>query len=461
MKLMVNKKELEELLISLILRDENAFVEIAGCNPNAGIFDIPEHQLIFNDAMVYYREYRKAPNSADIYHMQLLANENRSEVKECLKHLLKNMDGDRFLIKQYLFKLIDMKAEAELKQYKSTESGLDYLQDISTKSLKIIEKYTAGIKKHKTNMEIAESLMQRITKGENTSNYIKTGFSNLDKHIIGIPKSHLTIIAGRPGTGKTTFMLQLFRNFMNQNLKVGIFSLEMTAESLLLKNLSAETQINSIDIDSGNISKADIERLSQAVHKYVQDNYVVLDNSNQNPALIQAQINSWKMKNAVDIIIIDYLTLINTYYKESRNDLEIGKLSRELNAIAKNTGLPIILLSQLNRQSESRTDKKPLLADLRESGSIEQDANLVMMLYRPFQYGIDGRSKDFKYLTISGDELSKEEYFEVIITKARNARTGSVALRYRPEIHTIEPVKLERFSGERVPEDYKHLLKAI
>lgn len=441
---MTNTKiELEAILLKTILCSRNAFNNILGLIPGDFIFDRPEHRIIFKDIVEFFTRKGKAPDEADIYEMQLSSKDNREGIK---KYLIESIARETPEIRDAVTlakKIIEMKGEQELKVYQkeNKDTGFDYVQNVSDKALEITNKYLAGCKNVKSNYEVAENVILRIMKGVG-DNFIKTGFKKIDENTNGIPKNHLTVIAGRPGTGKTTFMLQLFRNLRKQNLRAGIFSLEMTADSLFIKNLSALSMIDSIKIENGNLTDSEKSFLLESSKQLTGKEYQVIDLSIQTPGTIKAQINLWKLRNEVDIVFLDYLTLVNTNYKQLRQDLEIGKLSAELNSIAKTTGLPIVILSQLNRQSEARTDKKPLLADLRESGSVEQDANLVMLLYRPALYGINGMNNDYQYFTEEGCRLSSEEYFEVIIAKARNGRTGNAVLRYRPEIHTFESVKI-------------------
>jgi replicative DNA helicase len=457
------KIELEAILLSTILHYKEAFNDCISLIANELVFDKPEHRIIIKDAVKYFTDNGTAPDISDIFGKYLLAKDVGNHIKEYLTNTLMEQKTEIKEAQNIAKKIIEMKAEMEFRESidRFEETGLDFIQAVSDKALEMNSKYLEGYKKERTNLDVADAFITRIMNGVG-NNFIKTGFETIDKYTNGIPKSHVTIVAGRPGTGKTTFMLQLMRNLLNQGLKVGIFSLEMTAESLLIKNLSSATGIDSLKIEALDLTPDEKMKLAEAAKPFCMDNYTVVDFSVQTPGTIKAQINQWRLNNKVDIVLLDYMTLVTTEYKLSRQDLEIGRLSADLNSIAKTTGIPIVILSQLNRQSESRADKRPQLSDLKESGSIEQDANMVLLLYRPGLYGIDiTKDSDFRYTTLEGFPLNPDEYFEVIIAKSRNGRTGNVTLRYRPEIHTFESVNGKRLAGERVKSGYNNIMNDI
>ncbi|MGE5402331.1 MAG: DnaB-like helicase C-terminal domain-containing protein, partial [Ignavibacteriales bacterium] len=321
--------------------------------------------------------------------------------------------------------------------------GLDFAVGLQEHIMQTMTKYIDGCIREIRNAETGDEVMQEIRKTmEGVSDeYIRTGITSLDRQVIGIPKRHLTVIAGRPGMGKTAFMLQIARNIMDQGYKVGIFSLEMEVQSLWVRNLSEATDIDSLRIEDGKLNAEEYVRLKAASEKYRRDNYIIDDSPSQTPEQIKARINLWKTRGKADVIMIDYLTLINTNYNKERYDLEIGSLARDLRIFAKKTCTPIIILSQLNREPERRQNRKPQLSDLRESGTIEQEAKLVLLLHRPWVYGIDPyEGSRFSHYTKGGERLKPEEYMEVIIAKARNGRIGFAPVRYIPEVHRIEAV---------------------
>ena len=222
---------------------------------------------------------------------------------------------------------------------------------------------------------------------------LKTGLNDFDKKIGGLHKSDLIIVAGRPSMGKTAFATNIASNICNKKKKenktnVLFFSLEMSSEQLATRILSELSQISSEGIRTGNLSKTDFEKIVRASEK-LKDLSLFIDDS---PALtissIRTRSRRLKRKKGLDLIIIDYLQLISGESKNLNDNRvkEISDITRGLKAIAKELNIPVVALSQLSRKVEEREEKRPQLADLRESGSIEQDADLVVFLYREEYY---------------------------------------------------------------------------
>ena len=269
---------------------------------------------------------------------------------------------------------------------------------------------------------------------------LKTALTDLDKKIGGLHKSDLIIIAGRPSMGKTAFATNIASNIcmdklnLKKNNNVLFFSLEMSSEQLATRLLSEMSKIPSEKIRTGNISKMDFEKLLKNSEK-IKNLSLFIDDS---PALTLSAIRSrsrrLKRKDGLDLIIIDYLQLINS---ESRNlndnrVKEISEITRGLKAIAKEFNIPVIALSQLSRKVEDREEKRPQLADLRESGSIEQDADLVVFLYREEYYlaRTEPPEGTEKHITWT-DKMEKiHNIAEVIVAKNRHGPISRVKLHF-------------------------------
>ena len=222
---------------------------------------------------------------------------------------------------------------------------------------------------------------------------LKTGLSDFDKKIGGLHKSDLIIIAGRPSMGKTAFATNIASNICNKKINnkktnVLFFSLEMSSEQLATRVLSEISQISSEGIRTGNLSKTDFEKIIKASEKLKELSLFIDDSPALTISSIRTRSRRLKRKHELDLIIIDYLQLISGESKNLNDNRvkEISDITRGLKAIAKELNIPVIALSQLSRKVEEREEKRPQLADLRESGSIEQDADLVVFLYREEYY---------------------------------------------------------------------------
>ena len=244
---------------------------------------------------------------------------------------------------------------------------------------------------------------------------VPTGFSDLDQLTGGLQRSDLIILAARPSMGKTALALGLAYGAAVQHGKtVGIFSLEMSAEQLVQRLLSTETGVDSHRLRLGQIDDSEWERISRALGRLSEANIFIDDSANAAVMDVRSKSRRLQAEHGVDMIIVDYLQLMSGRRSDNRVQ-EISEISRGLKGLARELNVPVIALSQLSRAVESRSDHRPMLSDLRESGSIEQDADIVMFIYR-----------DDKY-----DENSeKKGIAEVIVAKHRNGPVGSVNLRF-------------------------------
>jgi replicative DNA helicase len=210
---------------------------------------------------------------------------------------------------------------------------------------------------------------------------VATGYTKLDELTAGLQKSDLIILAGRPGMGKTAFALNIAKNSaVDTNIPVAIFSLEMSKEQLSFRMLSSEARIDSSRLRRGFITQDDWIRITDAAGFLSQAPIFIDDSPNITVLEIRAKSRRLKMENDIGLIIIDYLQLMKGRISAERRDLEISEISRSLKALAKELDIPVLALSQLNRKLEERSDKRPQLADLRESGALEQDADVVAFI---------------------------------------------------------------------------------
>ena len=250
---------------------------------------------------------------------------------------------------------------------------------------------------------------------------LPSGFYDLDSLTQGFQKSDLIILAGRPSTGKTAFGLNIGLNLTKHfKLPVLFFSFEMSKEQMMYRLLSMETNISQIRLKSGKLNQDDWDKINKMIKILSKFPFFIDDTSNLSVQDIRSKIKSlYFEQNKIGLVIIDYLQLIpNSKGKNENRVQELSQITRSLKAIAREFNIPIIALSQLNRGAENRVDQKPILSDLRESGSIEQDADLVLMLY-------NNPSNNLK----SSDD-SKFHLIELLIAKQRNGPIGMVNLNF-------------------------------
>jgi len=247
---------------------------------------------------------------------------------------------------------------------------------------------------------------------------VTTGFTKFDELTAGLQKSDLVILAGRPGMGKTALALNIAKNAaVDANVPVAIFSLEMSKEQLSLRMLSSEARIDSSRLRRGFISQDDWIKITDSAGVLSQAPIFIDDSPNITALEIRAKSRRLKMEKNIGLIIIDYLQLMKGRVSAERRDLEISEISRSLKSLAKELDLPVVALSQLNRKLEERSDKRPQLSDLRESGALEQDADVVAFLYRDELYNKDENNPN-------------KGKAELIVSKQRNGPTGFTILTF-------------------------------
>jgi replicative DNA helicase len=247
---------------------------------------------------------------------------------------------------------------------------------------------------------------------------LPTGFAGLDHLTSGLQNSDVIILAARPSMGKTTFALNIARNAaVNENIPVAIFSLEMSKEQLSMRMLCSEARVDSFRLRGGFLSNDDWNNLTDAAGTLSEAPIFIDDSPDISAMGIRAKARRLKMDKGLGLIIIDYVQLMKSHISVERRDLEIAEISRSLKALAKELSLPVLALSQLNRKLEERNDKRPKLSDLRESGALEQDADVVAFIYRDEVYNRD-------------ENNPKKGTAEIIVAKHRNGPTGDVDLTF-------------------------------
>jgi len=253
---------------------------------------------------------------------------------------------------------------------------------------------------------------------------VSTGFSDLDEKTAGLQPSDLIIVAGRPSMGKTTLAVNFAENAAIKNqVPVAIFSMEMPGEQLALRMMSSLGHIDQHKIRTGKLDDDDWPRLTSAVSLLDAAPIFIDDTPALSPIELRARARRLKREHNLGLIVVDYLQLMQvTNTRENRTN-EISEISRNLKALAKELNVPVIALSQLNRSLEQRTDRRPVMSDLRESGAIEQDADVIMFIYRDEVYHEDSPKKGLA---------------EIIIGKQRNGPIGKIELTFRGQFTRFE-----------------------
>ena len=348
---------------------------------------------------------------------------------------------EKWILRQLIHTSFDIASSA----FQGTEDVFDLLDAAEAKMFSISEESTKEtFKSMDRAVKEALELITAIHNKSIGSFSVPTGFYELDDMLGGFQKSDLIIIAARPSMGKTAFALSLARNSaVDHNVPIAIFSLEMATVQLATRLISAEARINAHNIRTGKFRAEEGPKISRTVHKLSKAPIYIDDTPALNVLELRAKARRLKTEKGLGLIIIDYLQLMGASSRVESREREISIISRSLKALAKELNIPVIALSQLNRSVESTSDKRPMLSHLRESGAIEQDADVVLFLYRPEVY-------DIMQLP-NGD--STEGIAEVIIGKQRNGPIGEVKLKFIKDYARFENLEIFRTALPAAEED--------
>lgn len=325
--------------------------------------------------------------------------------------------------------LIDASAEIIANCYDSSRD-VPALLDESEKAIFSISE-RANSKTFSSSGELVRSVFEALEArylNKNATTGVSTGYMGLDRLTAGLQPSDLIIIAARPSMGKTAFALNLaMRSALSAGVTVAIFSLEMSKESLMDRMLCAWGRVDLSRVRKGYLDDEDWNKLSTAADTLARAKIFIDDTAALSPLALRARCRRLKAEHGLGLVMVDYLQLMHSSRNDSR-ELEISDISRNLKALAKELKVPVIALSQLNRKLEERTDKRPVLSDLRESGAIEQDADLIMFIHREDAYNKKA-------------DKPKTGIAEIIIGKHRNGPTGVVQLYYRPQYTAFDDIE--------------------
>lgn len=421
----------EQAVLGAILIDTNCFDRVSGILRTADCFYIPQHKAIYTiianlnllnqkvDALIVAEELRRNGTYDEASGKNYLAQLAQSVPS------VANVENYAKIIREkyYLRTLMDAASEM-LKNAADEELPADTIMDAAEQKIYNIRQGTKDNEPTRLSDIITNEVydnLQKLTDPVLAAEYkgIPTGFSLLDKYMTGLNKSDLILIGARPAMGKTSFALNIARNVAVQaKKKVVFFSLEMGKEQLAQRILSTEARVESQKMRTGELTDDDWQRLAQATVSLNEAELYFDDTANITVPEMKARVR--KMRD-VDCVIIDYLQLMQGTKRTDSRVQEVSEITRSLKLMAKDLKIPVITCSQLSRSTEGRgKSHKPQLSDLRESGSIEQDADIVLMLYRETYY-----DEEKKETVVTDDNKA-----QVIVAKNRHGGTGEIDLHW-------------------------------
>ena len=363
-------------------------------------------------------------------YLSILANDTPTAV---------NIKAYANIVREYsiLRSLIQVGNEISASAYNSDGKPSKQLVDEAERKVFLIADQRAG---NRQGFEAINELLGRAVKrveemyrSDTTLTGIATGFTDFDAKTSGLQKSDLIIIAGRPSMGKTSFAMNLAENAaLHNNNSVAVFSMEMPGEQLALRMMSSLGRIDSHSLRTGKLDDQDWPRLISSVSMLSKAKLFIDDTASLTPTDLRARTRRLKREHGLDLVIVDYLQLMQVGGSTENRATEISEISRSLKALAKELEVPIVALSQLNRSVEQRPDKRPVMSDLRESGSIEQDADVILFIYRDEVYNNESADKGIA---------------EIIIRKQRNGPIGTVRLSFLGQYTRFENLAHDDYGG--------------
>ncbi len=332
-------------------------------------------------------------------------------------------------------RLIEAATQTAAECYEESEEIREVIDRAEQRVFGIAEReFGKGIVALQPVLHEAVAIIQKAQERSGALSGVTTGYKDLDEITAGLQSSDLIIIAGRPSMGKTALSLCVARNAaVKENTPVLIFSLEMSLQQLAQRLLCSEARVNSHRLRTGRLSEEEWQRLAHWIGKLEKAPIFIDDTPGLTVLEIRAKARRAKAEHNIGMVIVDYLQLVSVNERSDNREQEIARVSRSLKSLAKELDLPVIACAQLSRAVEAREKRRPQLSDLRESGSLEQDADVVMFLYRPEVYDLPDEEGN-----------SQEGVTEVIIGKQRNGPTGSVYLTWLGEYGRFEEPEMYR-----------------
>jgi replicative DNA helicase len=334
-------------------------------------------------------------------------------------------------------RLIDSATQTIEEAYRKTEDVREVIDRAEQRVFRIAEREMGrGVVALSSLLDEAFAAIERAHQNPGSLTGVTTGYADLDEYTAGLQKSEMIVLAARPSMGKTSLTLCVARNAaVRGGVPALFFSLEMSTQQIVQKLLVAEARVDGHRLRTGRLTEEEWQRLAQWTGKLVEAPIYIDDTPSLSVMEMRAKSRRAKAEYGIGLIVVDYLQLVTTHERTDNREQEIARVSRSIKALAKELEVPIVACAQLSRAVEQRPDKRPQLSDLRESGSIEQDADIVMFLYRPEVYDIRDEEGN-----------TQEGVAEIIIGKQRNGPTGSVFLTWLGQYGRFEEPEVYRNS---------------
>lgn len=424
-KVQPNNIEAEKSVIGSMIMDRDAIVEASDLLTRADFYQA-QYGILFEAMVELYQEGKP---------VDLVTLQNKLREKDVPETLM-SLDFIRDLVdsvptsanaaqyayivrdKATLRRLIKVTEEIATDCYLSKEDTEVILEKTEKSIFHLLQSHSGSQDFVPIREVVLNSLdaIEEAAKNKGAVTGIPTGFLDLDYKLTGLHPSELILVAARPAMGKTAFVLNIAQHVaFRHDYHVAVFSLEMSKEQLVTRLMAMESMVDSQLIRTGNLKDTEWEKLMESAGVIGNSNLIIDDTPGISIAELRSKCRRYKQSLGLDLIIIDYLQLMSGSSRRSNESRqqEISEISRSLKALAREIDVPVIALSQLSRAVEARQDHRPMLSDLRESGAIEQDADVVMFLYRDEYYNPDTEKKNLA---------------EVIVAKQRNGATGTIEL---------------------------------
>ena len=424
--------EAEQALLGAVLFKSTALPLVVDI-VRPGDFYLPAHQLIFSAFMDLYRKNHPVDLVTVMEALRAAGNLEKAGGAGYLADLSNtmltaaNVENYAQLVRDRALQrgLIDACADIIGKSYAAAD--VESLLDESEQAVMAVSG-RAGDKVFATSNELVNAAFDRLqarVDGGDSLTGVDTGYARLNDMTAGFQASDLIIVAARPSVGKTALALNFCLHAAKQGVPVGVFSLEMSREQLITRMMSIEAKVALSKLRRYDLNDDDWERLQTRLDGLAAAPIYIDDSAALTTLELRARARRLHAQHGLGLIVIDYLQLMRSARRTDSRELEISDISRSLKALAKELNVPVMALAQLNRKVEERTDKRPMLSDLRESGAIEQDADVILFLYRDAVYN-------------KRDDNPRKCEAEVIIGKQRNGPTGVCGLAYLAEYTAFE-----------------------